>query len=102
MSCNVNARETIGGVQLFQVSGLSTWIGEQLGTFGHLPPLLLSLTLCFIVAGVTEFSSNAATTVLILPILAQLVGILTPDLFTQKSKHFEKDQGATHVLSSLT
>ncbi|XP_053382205.1 Na(+)/citrate cotransporter-like isoform X2 [Mercenaria mercenaria] len=55
-----------------QVSGLSAWIGNQLSELTHLEPWFLNLVLCFIVAAVTEVTSNTATTSLMLPILADL------------------------------
>lgn len=62
-----------GGLSLaaaFQSSGLSELLGTQLANIGHLPVLLLIATICFAVTFLTEFTSNTATTILLLPILA--------------------------------
>ena len=58
-----------------QESGLSAWLGEQLSVLDNLEPWLLNLVICYIVAAATEVTSNTATCTLMMPILANLVGI---------------------------
>ena len=63
-------------VSLFQVSGLSCWLGNRLLVVQHLPDAIKALSVSVIVASVTEVISNVATTTLFLPVLAQLVSTL--------------------------
>ena len=58
---------------LFQVSGLSEWIGDKLLVFTALPLWLMLFFICLIVAIVTEVASNSATTSLLMPIMAAMV-----------------------------
>ncbi|XP_060600137.1 Na(+)/citrate cotransporter-like isoform X3 [Ruditapes philippinarum] len=55
-----------------QESGLSAWVGEKLSVLDYLSPWVLNLTLCYIVAAMTEVTSNTATCTLMMPILANL------------------------------
>ncbi|KAI0231015.1 Solute carrier family 13 member 5, partial [Lamellibrachia satsuma] len=55
-----------------QVSGLSAAIGTRLAIFQSLPPWLMVGVVAALVAGLTEFTSNVATSSLLLPILADL------------------------------
>ena len=57
----------------FQSSGLSAWIGQQLLVFESLPNWLIVVLVAALVAGLTEFTSNTATSSLLLPVIAQLV-----------------------------
>jgi sodium-dependent dicarboxylate transporter 2/3/5 len=50
-------------------SGLSAWLGGQLEGFGALPVWLFLLLMCAGICCLSEFTSNTATTQLILPIL---------------------------------
>ncbi|MCH2045896.1 MAG: SLC13 family permease [Saprospiraceae bacterium] len=64
-----------GGLSLakaFKVSGLATFIGEQISLLGGLPLLVLLLLLVAAVNFLTEITSNMATVSMILPILATL------------------------------
>ena len=61
----------------FQKSGLSQAIGDSFVGFNSLPAWVLVLMLCLITAGVTEVTSNSATATIFLPILAELVSIVT-------------------------
>lgn len=56
-----------------QVSGLSAWAGEKLSGLDTLSPWVLNLCLCYIVAAMTEVTSNTATCTLMMPILGELV-----------------------------
>jgi sodium-dependent dicarboxylate transporter 2/3/5 len=56
----------------FTVSGLSTWVGEQLQGVGELHPILLIFVICILISFLTELTSNTATTEMILPVLAGL------------------------------
>ncbi|CAL8351168.1 unnamed protein product [Lota lota] len=53
-------------------SGLSVLLGESLTPLQSIPPFAISILLCLLVTMFTEFSSNAATTSLFLPILASM------------------------------
>lgn len=59
--------------EIFQKSGLSQWIGNQLTVFSSLDPSITSLLLSLLVAAVTEVTTNIATVTLFLPILGNLV-----------------------------
>lgn len=64
-----------GGLTLaeaFKTSGLSLWIGEQIGGLSGLPLLFLLLLVVAMVNFLTEITSNMATVSMILPILAGL------------------------------
>lgn len=54
----------------FTNSGLSALIGDTLQTLANLPILLMIATICLAVTFLTEVTSNMATTVLLMPILA--------------------------------
>ena len=54
----------------FTNSGLSSLIGTGLQTISTLPILLMIATICLAVTFLTEVTSNMATTVLLMPILA--------------------------------
>ncbi len=56
----------------FKESGLSTWFGEQLLFLGDISPIILILTITFLITFLTEITSNTATVETILPILAGL------------------------------
>ncbi|XP_068436688.1 Na(+)/citrate cotransporter-like, partial [Clinocottus analis] len=53
-------------------SGLSLWLGAQLTPLHSLPPSLVSMVICLLVATFTECASNVATATLFLPILASM------------------------------
>ncbi len=62
-----------GGICLakgFVVSGLSDVIGQALTAFSYWPILLMMLILCLCVTFLTETTSNTASTVLLMPVLA--------------------------------
>ncbi|MCK5847437.1 MAG: SLC13/DASS family transporter [Bacteroidales bacterium] len=58
--------------QGFKTSGLSEFIGESLSAAGSLHPLVLIIVVTTIMVFLTEFSSNSASTTILLPILASL------------------------------
>ena len=61
-----------GGFALAQGSGLSLYIGEQLQVAGHFFATGLVATLTAVMCGLTEFTSNTATTEMLLPIVGAL------------------------------
>lgn len=56
----------------FQQTGLAQIIGGQFTALGGVPPFLLILLVCGSLTFLTELTSNAATTEMILPILASV------------------------------
>ncbi|HDS01394.1 MAG TPA: SLC13/DASS family transporter [candidate division Zixibacteria bacterium] len=54
----------------FKASGLSVWIGSQLGGLAAFHPLLIIAVICLTMTFLTELTSNTATTQTILPIIA--------------------------------
>ena len=61
-----------------QVSGLSEWIGSRMVVLGVLPNWSVVVLVAVLVAALTEFTSNTATSALLLPIIGELVS--TPKL----------------------
>ena len=62
-----------GGLALakaFEMSGLSSWVGDRLSAAQSLHPLLLVALICTVITFLTELTSNTATSNMILPILA--------------------------------
>jgi len=55
----------------FKESGLSQSLASQLSELIQIHPFLILLIICFSVTFITEFTSNTASTLLLLPILAQ-------------------------------
>ncbi|XP_067904635.1 Na(+)/dicarboxylate cotransporter 3-like [Heterodontus francisci] len=53
-------------------SGLSRWIGNRLHPLEHISPSIAVLLICLVIASFTEFASNTATSVIFLPVLAEL------------------------------
>ncbi|MDX8401088.1 MAG: SLC13 family permease [Mariprofundaceae bacterium] len=53
-----------------QSSGLSAWLGEQMGFLSGLPAPLMMLGVALVITFLTEITSNTATTQVMLPILA--------------------------------
>jgi sodium-dependent dicarboxylate transporter 2/3/5 len=61
-----------GGLSLagaVQATGLSEYIGSQVGGLGVLPTVLLVAAICVIVLALTELTSNTATAATFLPVL---------------------------------
>lgn len=56
----------------FMESGLSTWIGQELGGLGNIPSWSLVASISGSITFLTELTSNTATAEMILPILAAL------------------------------
>lgn len=54
-------------------SGLSTWLGQQIGGLRALAPAPQLALICLVTVGLSAFASNAATVAVILPILATSV-----------------------------
>ena len=52
---------------------MSAWIGEQLEVFSDVDRWGMLFILCYIAAAMTEVTSNTAMSILLLPILANLV-----------------------------
>ena len=67
-----------GGLSLANLvtkSGISEWIGTSLFVFSTLNILLLILLISILISFLTEITSNTATTILFLPILASFAEI---------------------------
>lgn len=60
-------------IALLQKSGMSQWVGNALVIFSKMDSWVMNMLVCFIVAGVTEVTSNTATATLLMPILSELV-----------------------------
>ena len=56
----------------FQVTGLSTLIGNKFAGLAGVSPFLMIISICFSLTFLTELTSNTATTEMILPILASV------------------------------
>ena len=56
----------------FKDSGLSNWVGQQLYGLKELPPAVAVASISTVVSGLTELTSNTATSQMVLPILAAL------------------------------
>ena len=64
-----------GGMALaagFQITGLASWLGAQMSVFQGLSLLILVFVVITLVNFFTEFTSNLATTAMLLPILAPI------------------------------
>ena len=64
-----------GGMALaagFQITGLASWLGAQMSVFQGLSLLVLVFVIITLVNFFTEFTSNLATTAMLLPILAPI------------------------------
>ena len=64
-----------GGMALaagFQITGLASWLGAQMSIFQGLSVLILVFVIITLVNFFTEFTSNLATTAMLLPILAPI------------------------------
>ena len=62
-----------GGIAIahaFVVSGLSAYLGNVLAGLAGLPILIITAVICLCITLLTEMTSNTATTVLMMPILA--------------------------------
>ena len=56
-----------------RVSGLSKFIGEQLGVLESLPRFATLFIICLFISCLTEIVSNTAMANIVLPVLAQMV-----------------------------
>lgn len=56
----------------FQVTGLSSFIGNKFSGFSNVSPYLMINMTCTIITFLTELTSNTATTEMILPVLASV------------------------------
>ncbi|MBF8306073.1 MAG: Transporter, divalent anion:Na+ symporter family protein [Acidobacteria bacterium] len=54
----------------FEQSGLSEWIGGMLGRMGQLSPITMIVVTCAVVIGLSELTSNTATAIMAMPVLA--------------------------------
>jgi len=69
-----------GGFALAEASkrsGLSVWIGKELGVLGSLPDWAMVVIVCILVAALTEITSNVATANILLPVLAEVARATT-------------------------
>ncbi|KAA2315184.1 DASS family sodium-coupled anion symporter [Pseudooceanicola sediminis] len=68
-----------GGLSLsaaFTLTGLSGWIGAQVGSLGDMPPLVVLIVAAVVGLGLTELTSNTATAAAFFPIMGSVaVGI---------------------------
>ncbi|KAM8852929.1 Na(+)/citrate cotransporter isoform 1-T1 [Synchiropus picturatus] len=55
-----------------EVSGLSSWMGDQMAPLQSIPPWAIAIILCLLIATFTECTSNVATATLFLPVLASM------------------------------
>ena len=69
-----------------KVSGLSLWLGQRLTQLEVLPPFAIMLIICIMTASITEVASNTATANILLPILAEMVQLLTSNQNAQSIK----------------
>lgn len=60
----------------FAESGLTQWIGDQLGLLGSIPFWLALLIIVAVVNYLTEITQNMATCTLMMPIMAALAGVI--------------------------
>lgn len=51
-------------------SGLANWAGSQLSFLRDVSPFIAILSVCSLMVGLTQFTSNTATTTLVMPVLA--------------------------------
>ena len=65
---------TLLHVCIFQASGLSTLVGDQLSFVEVLPPQMVVLVTSAIGSVLTQIMSNTATATLCMPIMAAVVG----------------------------
>jgi sodium-dependent dicarboxylate transporter 2/3/5 len=56
----------------FKQTGLDVWLAGHLSILRHAPPLLMILAVCTLMTFVTEFTSNIASTTIMIPVLAAL------------------------------
>jgi solute carrier family 13 (sodium-dependent dicarboxylate transporter), member 2/3/5 len=71
-----------GGLALaegVEKTGLASWLGSQLSSFGQLSPLTVIFLVTLLTAWVTEFASNTATTTLMMPVLAATAPAMSLD-----------------------
>lgn len=64
-----------GGMALakgFDTTGLAVWLGNQMTSFSGMALIILVLLLVTSVNFLTEITSNLATTVMLLPVLASM------------------------------
>lgn len=74
-----------GGLSLahaFEVSGLATWIGDQVASFGALPTMGLVALVAVIFLLLTELTSNTATATMGMPIMAGVAAGVGADPLT--------------------
>jgi sodium-dependent dicarboxylate transporter 2/3/5 len=61
-----------GGLSLsamFTATGLSKWIGDQVGTLAFLPPIVVVIIAAVVGLGLTELTSNTATAAAFFPVM---------------------------------
>jgi sodium-dependent dicarboxylate transporter 2/3/5 len=56
----------------FKESGLTIWIGSQLGGIESIHPVIIVMVICTLITFLTELTSNTATAEMLLPILGGL------------------------------
>ena len=67
--------------EAFRSTGLAEWLGTHFILFQHLPLPALLLALCILVTFITEVTSNTATAVVLMPILASAAMTMGIDPF---------------------
>lgn len=60
-------------------SGLAEWIGSRLTFLRHVSPFVAILAVCVLMVGLTQVTSNTATTTLMMPVLAATASGLNAD-----------------------
>ena len=68
----VDGKEAMGGRLCGGSTGLSGWVGRQLGGLASLPTWAMVALVCLSVTFLTEVTSNTATTTILMPILASV------------------------------
>lgn len=69
----------LGIADAFAATGLSTWIGSQVGALQDLPPVVIVLVVVTVILFLTEVTSNSAIAAMALPVLAAVGTALDMD-----------------------
>lgn len=77
LCCNVTFEPLPRSCGVWQESGLAAWIGGHLQPLAEVPPAAAVMLITAFVACFTEFASNTATIIIFLPILAELVRLVS-------------------------
>jgi solute carrier family 13 (sodium-dependent dicarboxylate transporter), member 2/3/5 len=71
----------LGIADAFTATGLSEWIGSQMGGLSALPPILIVTAIVLVVVMLTEVTSNVAVAGMLLPVLGGVAPALDMDPF---------------------